>query len=184
MTSTNQLYIGAKISKTNLKACWLKYNHDSGYDVKIVQNIDQPKSRYFSVCYSAPKTGWKSATSTCRAHVKAIGDTAEELSITSIDMSHSCVQDNKRKRNYWTRDISSVSDILAVYQPAKSGNAKQFAQITKTATGVSMKNGQANLAVKASSHDTIEVHMGQYFWIRSLLQAYKNSDPEGSFVFN
>jgi MULE transposase domain len=75
-----------------------------------------------------------------------------------------------------------VSNVLQVYRPAKAGNAKQFAEMTKSATGIALKNGQANLAVKGSGQDTIEAHMGQYFWIPSLLQAYKESDDDGSFV--
>jgi MULE transposase domain len=163
----------------------LKYIHDSGHDVQIVQNIERPKSRYFSLCYTAPKTGWKSATNTCRAHVKAVGDTSEEMSIVSINLCHTCEReatDNKRKRNYRTQDICTVSNVLQVYQPAKAGNAKQFAKMTKLATGVGLKYGQAHLAVKACTDDTIEAHIGQYFWLKSLLTAYKESDTDGSFV--
>ena len=72
--------------------------------------------------------------------------------------------------------------MLRVYQPAKGDNAKQFAKMTKTTTGVTMKNGQANLAVKAFSHETIQAQMGQYFWLPSLLTAYKESNPEGPFA--
>jgi hypothetical protein len=161
-----------------LRAKWLKYNHDSGYDIKIVQNIERPKARYFSICYSAPKTGWKKAVSEsndiCRAHVKAIGNTQEEMEITSIDLTHTCGRDdkNKRKRNYLTWDICTVSNVLSVYQPAKGGNSKQFQQITKSATGVTLKTGHANLAVKSKSDDTIEAQLGQYFWFPSLFAAY------------
>jgi hypothetical protein len=174
-----------KISKSNLKASWLKYNHDSGFDVKVVQNTERPKSRFFSVCYSAPKTGWKEAVNSCRAHVKAIGPNGNDMSITSINPSHTCRReevDNKRKRNYLTRDISTVCNVLGIYQPAKGGNAKQFAKMTKSAAGVSLKNGQANLAVKSCSHNTVQAHIGQYFWLPSLLRAYSESDPDGSFV--
>jgi Transposase, Mutator family len=184
MTSTSQLFLGSKLSKSSLKACWLKYNHDSGYDIKFVSNTQRPKSRYFSVCYTVPKTGWKGNTTLCRAHVKAVGTNDDLLNITSIDLMHTYERsvDNMRKRNYLTRDICEVSDVLKVYQPAKAGNAKQFAKITKTATGVPMKNRHANLAVKSSSHDTIEAQIGQYFWLKSLLRAYKESDEDGSFV--
>jgi hypothetical protein len=65
MTSTSQLAIGVRINKANLKAAWLKFNHDSGYDIQVVQNMETPKSRYCSVCCSAPKTGWKKATDKC-----------------------------------------------------------------------------------------------------------------------
>jgi Transposase, Mutator family len=54
--------------------------------------------------------------------------------------------------------------------------------MTKLATGVSLKTGQANLAVKTKSHDTIEAHLGQFFWIPSLINAYKESDPEGTYM--
>jgi MULE transposase domain len=183
MTSTFQLALGTKLSRTELQSKWLKLNHDSGFDVKVVQNIDKPKARYFSVCYSAPKTGWKGATDKCRAHVKGIGDHGGELmEIVSINPTHTCSRtDSKRKRNYRTKDICKVSDVLSVYEPAKAGNAKQFASMTKAATGVSVKNGQANLAVKSKSDETLEAYMGQYFWLRSLFTAYKESDKEGTF---
>jgi hypothetical protein len=186
MTSTSQLAIGLRINKGNLKAAWLKYNHDTGYDIQVVQNMETPKSRYFSVCYSAPKTGWKKATGTCRAHVIAVGETSDDLSISSLNLTHTCERDgeNRRKRNYRTKDICEVSNVLKVYQPALAGNSKQFATMAKRATGVSMKNGQSHLAVKAHSNDKIECHIGQYLWIPSLLSAYKDSDPDGSFAMD
>jgi hypothetical protein len=147
MTSTSQLAVGAKISKYQLKLSWLKFNHDTGFDVKIVlQNIDRPKAQYFSVCYSpAPKTGWKDDVG-CRAHVKAIG-----LDSVSINLNHMCqgTDNNRRKRNYRTSDICTVLDILTVYQPAHAGNAKQITSMTKTTTGISLKNSQVHLAVKS-----------------------------------
>jgi MULE transposase domain len=185
MSSTQQLLLGAKLSSGELRAKWLKLNHDSGHCVKIVQSIEKPKARYFSVCYSAPKTGWKAALDTCRCHVKAIGCSSDEMEIVSIDTTHSCSKtdsSNKRKRNYRTTEICRVSDILSVYEPAKSGNTKQFAAMTKAATGVTIKNGQANLAVKSKSDDTVEAQMGQYFWLRSLFRIYQESDPDGRYL--
>ena len=131
MTSTNQLAVGVRLSRTELKAKWFKFNHDSGYDTQIVQNISKPKARYLSICYSAPKKGWKKAYESCRAHIWAVGDTSDEMEITSIDLTHSCGRNdkNKRKRNYRTKEICNVSDILSVYEPAKGGNAKQFAKM-------------------------------------------------------
>jgi hypothetical protein len=124
MTSTSQLSLGSKINKSNLKAAWLKFNHDSGYDVKMVQNIDTPKARYFSVCYSAPKTGWKADTSSCRAHIKAIGPNPNEMSITSVNLTHTCDRegtDNKRKQNYRTNDICMVAVQCVKSVPAGQG---------------------------------------------------------------
>jgi hypothetical protein len=185
MSSTNQLALGVKLQAGELKAKWLKLNHDRGYDVQVVQNIAKPKARYFSVCYSAPKTGWKNATETCRAHIKGIGDSQDVLEIVSINPTHTCSETDthkKRKRNYRTKDICNVSNLLEVYEPAKGGNAKQFATMTKAATGVAIKNGQANLAVKPKSHSTVEAQMGQYFWLRSLFNAYIAGDPDGTFI--
>jgi MULE transposase domain len=185
MTSTSQLCVGMKVSKTNLKASWLKFNSDSGYHVKVVQNTKRPQARYLGICYSAPSKGWKQATDSCRAHVHAVGNTEDEMSILSVNLSHTCGREgdsNKRKRNYLTRDICTVSNVLEVYHPAKGGNAKQFAKMTKMATGVSLKNGQVHLAVKGCMDDTIEAFIGQYFWLKSLLTAYKESDEDGSFL--
>jgi hypothetical protein len=182
MTSTQQLAVGAKLALGDIKASWMKYNHDCRFSVKIVQNIQLPQARYFSVCYSAPKTGRKTSV-WCRAHVKVIGENRNEMKITSTDLNHTCEEgSNRRKRNYRTKDISSISNIvLTVYQPATGGNAKQFATMTKAATGVNLKYGQGNLAVKSKSDDTIEAHMGQYYWIPSLFKAYQENDPAGTY---
>jgi hypothetical protein len=106
------------------------------------------------------------------------------MSIVSVNLNHCCgsSDDNKRKRNYQTKDICAVSNVLQVYEPAMAGNARQFAKMTKSATGVSIKTGQAHLAVKSSASNSIEAHMGQYFWLKSLLRAYTDSDTDGSFV--
>ena len=70
MTSTMQLAVGATGKLSVLKSSWLKLNHDSGYQVKVSQNIEKPKARYFSVCFTAPKTGWKKAADICKAMYK------------------------------------------------------------------------------------------------------------------
>jgi hypothetical protein len=106
------------------------------------------------------------------------------LSISSLNFTHTCERngENKQKQNYQTKDICEVSNVLKVYQPAQAG---QFAtMMAKKATNVSMKNGQSQLAVKAQTHDKIECHIGQYLWIPSLLSAYKESDPDGSFAMD
>jgi hypothetical protein len=87
-------------------------------------------------------------------------------------------------RNYLTRDIWEVSNIIDVYQPTSSrtGNAKQFQAMTKSATGVDIKNGQASLAVSGKCSDTIEAQIGQYMWLPLLIKAYEDSDPAGTYV--
>jgi hypothetical protein len=165
MSSTFQLQVGAKGTLQALKATWLKKNNDTGYHVKVSQSMLKPKSRYFSVCFSAPSSKWKQAEG-CRAHIKAVGASPDEMSITSVNTVHTCVACTGRKRNYLTRDIAQVSNVLELYQPtaSKSGNAAQFMTITQAATGISMKKGQACLAIREKSNDTIEAQIGQYFW--------------------
>ena len=55
--------------------------------------------------------------------------------------------------------------------------------MTKKATGVSIKKGQANLAVRSKCNDSIEAQIGQYMQIPSLFWAYSLSDPFGSYVY-
>jgi hypothetical protein len=183
MSSTFQLQVGAKGTLQALKATWLKKNNDTGYHVKVSQSMLKPKSRYFSVCFSAPSSKWKQAEG-CRAHIKAVGASPDEMSITSVNTVHTCVACTGRKRNYLTRDIAQVSNVLELYQPtaSKSGNAAQFMTITQAATGISMKKGQACLAIREKSNDTIEAQIGQYFWLPSLFQSYVDSDPAGTYI--
>ena len=136
MASTHQLAVGVKGKLPELKSRWLKFNHDNGYQVKVSQNVSGPKARYFSMCYSAPTTGWKNCDSGCRAHIKAVEDTREDMTITSLNVQHTCSSaDSRRKRNYRTSDIQEVSGVLQIYQPTTSGdgNAKQFMAMTKSA---------------------------------------------------
>ena len=111
----------------------------------------------------------------CMAYLKAVGNSRSEITIVSLDTNHTCGMEGvRRKRNYLTRDISDVSNLLGIYEPTstKEGNAKQFIQMTKKATGASIKKGQANLAVRSSSNDSIEAQIGQYMLIPSLSWEY------------
>jgi hypothetical protein len=108
------------------------------------------------------------------------------MEIISINLNHTCSKDgNKRKQNYLTRDIISVmSNVLDVYYPADSGNTKQFIQITKAATGLTLKTGQANNVVQSKINDTIlEAQIGQYLLIPSLLSAYQEADALGTYTY-
>jgi hypothetical protein len=181
MASTSLLSIGQMVCHESVKSQWLRFNIDHGHDVHTAQSMLKPKARFFSVCYTAPTVGWKNANG-CRAHVKAVGDSPDEMYITSMDFTHTCNQEKQRKRNYFTRDISNMSDAIKVWELASSGNAKQFSKIAKTATGVTLKKGQASRAVKEKSHDLVEVHIDQYFWLPSVFSAYAEADPEGTYV--
>jgi hypothetical protein len=184
MSSTALLSFGQKVTHESVKSQWLKFNVEGGFDVHTSQSMLKPKARFFSVCYNAPVKGWKSAMDTCRAHVKAVGDSPDDMYITSVDLTHTCspTGDNHRKRNYFTRDISKLSEAIRVWELAKAGSSKQFAKIAKTSTGVNVKRGQAANAVKDRAHDQVEVHFGQFFWLPSLFAAYKEGDPDGTYV--
>jgi hypothetical protein len=79
MASTSLLAIGQKLRMDELKTKWLKFNIDSGNHVHTSQSMLKPKARFFSVCYTVSVKGWKSATNTCRAHVRAIRDNPDEM---------------------------------------------------------------------------------------------------------
>ena len=135
-----QLVAGSKCSLSTLKSKWLAYNNNGGFQVQVSQNVASPKARYFSVCFTAPKTGWKSCgEDVCKAHVKAVGSNQEDMTIESVNLTHTCgnIGDRAtRKRNYCTRDILECSDIMEIYQPTTTGgNTKQFMSMTKAATG-------------------------------------------------
>lgn len=183
MSSTFQLAVGARGTLRDLKAAWIKKNNDTGFHVKVSQSMLKPKSRYFSVCFSAPASKWKE-TEGCRAHVKAVGDSPDDMAITSVNTIHTCGTLSGRKRNYLTRDIANVSNVLELYQPtaSRSGNAAQFMTITQAATGISMKKGQACLAIREKCNDTIEAQIGQYFWLPSLFKCYEECDPAGTYI--
>ena len=183
--SNLQLAVGSTGSLSWLKSRWLKLNHESGYQVQVSQNIAKPKARYFSVCFSSPKTGWKLDGDHCKAHVRASGENQDIMKITSIDINHTCgVDQRRRKRNYLTRDIADVSDLVGIYEPttSKEGNTKQFIQMTKKATGMSLKKGQATLAIRQKCNDSMEALIGQYMLLPSLFWAYSFTDPFGSYI--
>ena len=185
MSSTHLLRVGATGNLSSFKAAWLKYNHDSGYDIKVSHNILKPVSRYFSVCNAAPKTGWKKEDACCKVHLKLKGTTREAMVCVSINLNHSCSGTEKRKQNYRMEDISEVSPVLDLYQPTakKEGNAKQFMAMAKEATGLSVKVGQASRVIRSKSHDTIEATIGQYMWVPSLFDAYRDMDPLGTYKY-
>jgi MULE transposase domain len=186
MTSTQQLFVGWKGSQLTLKSQWIKANNDVGRSVKVSMCTATPKARYLGICYTAPKTGWSKATTGCRAHVRAIGDTVDNVEITSIDLNHTCDcnQNVQRKRNYRTSDITKMSEVVELWQPTatKEGNMRQFVRMTKAATGVSVKKGQAILAIREKSQDTYEAQIGQYMLLPSLFQQYKLSNPAGTYL--
>jgi hypothetical protein len=185
MTSTMQLAVGQQGSYKDIFAAWLKYNNSLCYLIKTSQNTSKPQARYLSVCYTAPvKLKDRIDFTGCTAHIKAIGSSHKEMTITSLVCNHTCDRQSQRKRNYLTRQIENLSDIISVYQPAKSGNTKQFIQMAKAATGLSLKSGQASNIVHKKCHDTLEACLGQYLMMPSLLAAYEERDPEGTYIMD
>jgi hypothetical protein len=67
-----QIAVGNKIRYDDLKAYWLQYNVDMGYQVKVLQNQNgiKTKAKYHSICYTAPIKGWAKSTETCWAHIQ------------------------------------------------------------------------------------------------------------------
>jgi hypothetical protein len=125
MSSTAQLIVGLKASYKDIYGGWLKQNNNCGYCVHMSQNTKCPKARFFSVCYTAPVKlkHWKELKG-CKAHIKAVGDSRKSMEVISVNLTHTCTRSshNKRKRNYLTRHIQNVSDVVSVYQPARGGS--------------------------------------------------------------
>ena len=138
MTSTFQLALQARGKHSELVGAWLKYNNDVGYSVHTSQNAKSPQARYFSVCYSSPTKLKERSHDHCQAHLKAVGDTRDSMEIISLDLNHTCCRTVKRKRQYKTSEIANVSETIDHYQPARAGSAKQFVNMTKASTGVSL----------------------------------------------
>ena len=94
-TMSMQLAIGNRFKYADLKSRWLKYDNESGYQVQVSQNVHKNKARYLSVCYTAPKTGWHKTNDGCRAHLKAIGDSHDCMTIESLDLTHTLAAERK-----------------------------------------------------------------------------------------
>ena len=187
MSSSHQLAVGYKGSLPNIRAQWLKLNHNRGYQVRVAQSTKSPEAIWLNVCASREKKGWKChEVGLCNAHLHAKGKDRDDLTITSIDTQHSCNLSNAalRKRNYRLRDIADMSDVLDLYCPTarKEGNAKQYIKMAKAATGVSIKKGQAASAVRSKVNNRLEAQLGQYMCLPSLFAAYKELDPAGTYV--
>lgn len=152
MASTFQLSLGSSGKLADVESHWLRHNNSSGFQVQVSHDVTKLKARHFSVCFTAPKTGWNDAADKCSAHTKAVGPSREEMSIASVNLVHTCggdLQQKRRKRNCLTHDIAEVSGAMELCQPAftKSGNTKQLISMTKAAVGLTMKKGQANRTV-------------------------------------
>jgi MULE transposase domain/SWIM zinc finger len=177
------LSVGAKGSLASIKAAWLKLNNDIGHPVKTSQSAKKPRQLYESICYSTDKKGWRKSDG-CKAHIFAKGDTADNMEVISIDTYHTCEKVVQRKRNYGTSDIATMSSVFDVYQPTatRDGNTRQIVQMTKAATGVTLKVGQANAYIHKKSNDTLEAQLGQYMLLPSLYDTYKRLDRDGTYL--
>lgn len=183
MVSTHQPAVGVSVTLKQLKVQWLTHHNDCGRGFEVSQCTTKLKARCFSVCVSAPTTGWKDATR-CRAHAKVIGDDVDSVTIHSVNLMHTCSHSASRKRNYLTRDIAEVSDALSLHKPTatKEGNTKQCIKMVKASTGVTLKKGQALLAVRKQCNETLEAQIGQCFWTPSLFKVFNEDDPAGTHI--
>ena len=187
MLSSQQLSVGMKANKAYFRGAWIKWNAETGHEMRVAKNHTHPKSRLHLICYTNSKVGWLNSGG-CRAHIWAVGDNDDCLEIISLDMRHTCGQDGSaratRKRNYKMDHIRDVSNVLTMYQPTQSrdGNARQFATMTKLATGVDLKQGQATRAIRGFCNDSIEAMIGQFMWIPSLMSTYAQDDASGTYI--
>ena len=185
MASSHLLKVGFIAEADVVQGLWLRHNLVVNKGIQKVQNItgkDGKPYRYHSVCHMAPVKGWSKAAG-CRAHLKYVGSTKDKCEITSVDLEHTCcMSDNKRKRNYGTKDLAKMSEAIALCEPTTSrkGNANQFINLTKAATGLPMKKGQAYKAVHKASNDTLEAQLGQYMLLPSLFTWLEANDPRGT----
>lgn len=182
MSSSQQLCVGAKGTYSNISARWLKYNTDTGRSIHTAQNTQKPKARYFSVCYTSPTSvKVRKEFVGCNAHLKAVGSDRDNMEVLSVDYNHTCSREVKRKRNYATKEIVELSDVLKLYEPATAGNVRQYQKMAKTSTGVNIKIAQAHSAVKSKCHDSIEAQIGQYLLLPSLIERYTDEDSGGTY---
>jgi hypothetical protein len=107
------------------------------------------------------------------------------MEIVSLNLTHTCTKDqeNKRKRNYLTKDIKNLSTVMEAYVPAQGGNTKQVQAMTKVSTGVTLKTGQASTFVRGKIHDSIEAQIGQFMFLPSFFQCYEEDDPLGTYDY-
>ena len=81
------------------------------------------------------------------------------------------------------KDISNLSDAVAMYQPmvTREGNAKQLTEIARTATGFNLGRSQAYRSIHDRSHDTIHAQIGQYMLLPDLFKVLLEQDhPDGT----
>ena len=54
--------------------------------------------------------------------------------------------------------------------------------MTKLATGVDLKRGQATRAIRGFCNDSIEAMVRQFMWIPSLMSIYTQDDASGTYI--
>ena len=163
----------------------MKYHQLVDRDVRTLQSSTQQGFRFFSVCYSAPTKGWSKTHYGCRAHIKLVGNSEDDVQVRSIEMHHSCApEDAKRKRGYKMQDIANLSEAVALYQPTskREGNAKQLAGITKASTGIELSRSQAYRSIHKRAMDTIHAQIGQYMLVPDLFRLLQEQDPHGNHI--
>jgi hypothetical protein len=90
---TMRLAVGEIGGLSDLKATWLKYNHDNGNAVQVCWNVKEAKgnkARYFSICVGAPKKQWSANSDCCKAHLRAVGTDQDNMEIVSMQLVHTC----------------------------------------------------------------------------------------------
>lgn len=143
-------------SVSSLLAMWLPVNLKASRAVRVTRNST---SYYQSVCFSAPKTGWKGQPGVCQAHVTAKkkkkkagdGGKGEVVEIISVEAVHTCkAEDATRKRQYQLAHLEAASQPLASFVPnshKRGVETREMTEATRRELGIELKGTQArNLA--------------------------------------
>lgn len=105
-------------------------------------------------------------------------------SIYSFIGQHSCKDsESVRKRNYQHSQIDSTCIPLKGFVPNKrtqGGGAKQVIDIASK-DGMAIGRGQAHSIVRTLRVDSVPVHIGQYWLLKSYFATLQDKDPGGTF---
>ena len=77
------------------------------------------------------------------------------------------------------KEINEMShEYNEIKNESRKDDTKQLITLTKEATGMDVKTGQAALQTRAKCSDSTEAQLGQCMWIPSLFQVHQENDPE------
>jgi hypothetical protein len=178
-------------TKDALVGLWIRYNSQRAKNIKV---LNSSKSKYRACCSSIDvkdrgQRQFQGKEGVCQAHVfaKEVSNAMGEGShwfIYSFNGQHSCKDsESVRKRNYQHSQIESTSIPLRGFVPNKrtqGGAAKQVIDIASK-DGMAIGRGQAHSIVNTLRVDSVPVHIGQYWLLKSYFAILEDKDPGGTF---